>query len=113
MPDDTDSLDCTTCGACCVNPQENEAEGFRQWVEVGEREPLRKRKDLMRRLVVVEADGAAHLRLNDDGRCQALNGAIGRRARCTIYSQRPQACRRVQPGDRDCRRYRREQGLPG
>jgi uncharacterized cysteine cluster protein YcgN (CxxCxxCC family) len=50
--------DCSTCGACCVNPLENETEGFRTWVEVAPGEPLLKRKDLVRKLVVVDPDGS-------------------------------------------------------
>jgi Fe-S-cluster containining protein len=105
--------DCTTCGACCVNPLENEAEGFRTWVEVAPGEPLLKRKDLVRKLVVVDADGGRHLRLDRDGRCLALQGALGRRVSCRIYAQRPKPCRRVQAGDPDCLRYRAERGIGG
>jgi Fe-S-cluster containining protein len=103
-------LDCTRCGACCVNPRQNEAEGFRTWVEVEEGEPLLRRKDLVRKLVVLEG-GKAHLRLDSSGRCLALRGALGRKVGCDIYSLRPRGCRRVQAGAEDCLAYRREHGL--
>lgn len=104
-------LDCQTCGACCCNPLENEREGFRSWVEVRADEPLLKRKDLVRKLVVVDDDQLAHLKLDREGRCIALRGALGRRVSCSIYALRPKPCRRVQPGDKDCIRYRRERGI--
>lgn len=104
--------DCTRCGACCANPRENEAEGFRRWVEVERGAPLLRRRDLVKKLVVVDDDGAMHLRLDSEGRCLALRGAIGRQVRCEVYALRPAACRRVQAGGDDCRRYRAERGLP-
>ncbi|MBZ0116180.1 MAG: YkgJ family cysteine cluster protein [Sandaracinaceae bacterium] len=105
------TLDCTRCGACCVNPRENEAEGVRAWVEVGPREPLLGRRDLVRKLVVTSEDGQAHLRLDVGGRCLALRGALGRKVSCAIYALRPAGCRRVQAGAPDCLRYRAERGL--
>jgi Fe-S-cluster containining protein len=105
------TFDCQTCGACCVNPLENEAEGFRSWVEVGPKEPLLKRKDLVRKLVVLDEAGDPHLKLDSAGRCAALKGALGKRVTCGIYHLRPRGCRTVQAGDADCRRYRRERGI--
>ena len=99
-------FDCRTCGACCVNLPENRAEGFSSWVEVEPDDPLLRRTDLVRKHVVRDADGVPHLRLADDGRCLALAGALGRAVRCTIYRDRPSPCRRVQPGDALCQRYR-------
>jgi Fe-S-cluster containining protein len=104
-------LDCTRCGACCANPAENEAEGFRSWVEVEAGASLWRRRDLVKRLVVLDDDGAPHLKLDSDGRCAALRGALGKSVRCSIYAHRPHACRRVQAGDRDCLRYRAALGI--
>ena len=104
-------IDCRTCGACCVNLPENRAEGFVSWVEVADDDRLLRRADLVRKHVVRDADGVPHLRLAADGRCLALRGAIGRDVRCGIYSERPSPCRRVQPGDALCARYRAAHGL--
>jgi Fe-S-cluster containining protein len=41
----------------------------------------------------------------------ALRGAIGKRVACTIYHHRPSPCRRVQPGDANCLRYRAAHAL--
>ncbi len=81
--------DCVQCGACCCNLPANRAEGFIDYVEVDARAPLLRRPELVRRLVVYNEDGAAHLRLHPDGRCLALRGRVGQRVRCTIYSGPP------------------------
>lgn len=103
--------DCLTCGACCQSPPENLAEGFSQYIEVDDDAPLLRRPDLVRKLVVRDEEGAAHLRLHADGRCLALRGQIGRHVRCEIYRERPAACRRVEAGSDLCRRYRQARGL--
>ena len=86
-------------------------------------EPAERRRGVLAWLVARENDaddakllarnqgGVLHLRLVGDGRCIALRGAIGRRVRCSIYALRPAGCRRVEPGDRSCLRYRAEAGL--
>lgn len=105
-------LDCMRCGACCSNPLENRAEGFEDWVEVDARAPLWRRRRLVQTLVVRGSDGRAHLRLDERGRCAALDGAIGQRVRCSIYALRPRACRKVEAGSPRCLQYRAEHGLP-
>ncbi|MDR0578168.1 MAG: YkgJ family cysteine cluster protein [Candidatus Accumulibacter sp.] len=51
-------------------------------------------------------------------RCVALEGEIGRNARCSIYRERPGPCRDFAPyaplgmGDDACDRARRRHGLP-
>ena len=40
-------------------------------------------------------------------RCACLEGALGGRVTCTIYPDRPEACRDVQPGDAWCLESRR------
>lgn len=105
------NLDCQRCGACCVSPSENRREGFTSYVAVAPRDAIHKRKDLVRKLVVLDAHGEPHLRLDAQGRCLALAGAVGRAVRCTIYHHRPSPCRRVEAGDALCLRYRRDAGL--
>ena len=102
--------DCLRCGACCRNPVENRDEGSVEWVEVAADEPLARRPAHAKLLARNDA-GLLHLRLVDDGRCIALRGAIGRHVSCSIYTLRPRGCRRVEPGDRSCLRYRAEAGL--
>jgi len=104
------TLDCRSCGACCVNLPSNRAEGFTAWVEIEDGDAILERPDLVRKLVR-DIDGVPHLRLAPDGRCLALRGAVGREVDCSIYHERPSPCRHVQPGDPLCRRYRHEHGV--
>lgn len=103
--------DCTACGACCVNRDENRAEGTADYVEVSPRDALLKKTDLVRRYVVFNGQGTAHLKLDRDGRCAALRGALGRRVWCAVYRDRPSPCRRVEAGSDECVRARAERGL--
>jgi len=100
------TYDCRACGACCVNLPENTAEGFAWWVELAATDG-----ELPAKLVIHDGDGVPHLRVVDGGRCIALRGALGRGVRCAIYHHRPSPCRRVQPGDELCRRYRLAHGV--
>jgi uncharacterized protein len=104
------SYDCQRCGACCVNLPSNREEGFAAWVEIEPGDAILGRVDLTRKLVI-EIDGVPHLRLAADGRCLALRGALGKSLECSIYHHRPSPCRRVQPGDALCERYRQEHGI--
>jgi len=105
------SFDCRRCGACCVNLPSNRLEGFTSWVEIEAGDHILTRADLVKKLVVYDRDQVPHLRLTDDGRCMALRGALGREVGCSVYSDRPSPCRRVQAGDALCQRYRHEHGL--
>lgn len=99
-------LDCQRCGACCCNTPENEAEGFRDYVEVEAGDKLMRKPDLVRRYVVVNEAGVPHLRLDPQGRCLALRGSLGRKVWCAMYHDRPSPCRRVTLGSELCLRYR-------
>jgi Fe-S-cluster containining protein len=105
------SYDCTGCGACCQNPDDNVAEGYRWYLAIEPSAPLLRDEKLVRRLVVHDPDGAPHLRLEDNGRCLALRGKIGKRAVCSIYEVRPAGCRKLQPGDPRCLIARKQRGL--
>ncbi len=105
------SLDCQTCGACCCNSDENRAENYPWYVEIESTCKLLARADLVQRYVVRDPDRVPHVRLDDDGRCSALVGRLGRNVHCAVYAQRPRGCRRVQPGDEACLRARRERGI--
>ena len=105
------TLDCTTCGACCVNPDENRAEGFRAYVEVAAGEALLRKSDVVKRYVVRDEAGRVHVRLEPNGRCTALRGRLGGRVHCAIYALRPRGCRLVDAGGARCLQYRRERGI--
>lgn len=111
MAEERTSLDCRTCGACCVNPPVNREADFPWWVEIAEGDAILERPDLVRKHVVRDPDGVPHLRLAPDGRCLALRGALGRKVTCGMYGERPTPCRTVQAGDALCLRYRHEHGM--
>ena len=105
------TLDCTTCGACCCNPDENRREGYSFYVEVGAREPLLAKPNIVKRHVVRDDGGVPHLRLDPSGRCSALRGRLGGRVHCAIYPLRPRGCRLVEAGSVRCLQSRRERGI--
>lgn len=103
-------LDCVTCGACCLNPDENRAEGYLWYLEVRDTKLLEK-PELAKKHVVYDPDGVPHLRLDPAGRCVALLGKIGKQVRCTIYALRPKGCRMLEAGEPRCLQARRERGI--
>ncbi len=107
----TGELDCQRCGACCCNPRENEAEGFRFYVEVQEDSRLLRKDDWRKKYVVLDEAGAPHLRLDPSGRCAALRGPLGKSVSCAVYDARPRGCRLVEKGSARCLQARRERGL--
>jgi Fe-S-cluster containining protein len=103
--------DCVTCGACCVNTAENQAEGYPWYLEVRDT-PLLDKRDLAKKLVVYDPDGVPHLRLDPQTqRCTALKGKLGRKVSCSIYALRPKGCRLVTAGDARCLQARKERGI--
>jgi len=44
-------------------------------------------------------------------RCAALSGTVGEQVACTVYAQRPSACKEVEAGDDKCERARARYGL--
>lgn len=106
----TTHYECTRCGACCINPPDNVAEGFSAYIEIEPDDLIRKKPDLLRRYAR-DVDGRLHLQILADGRCKALLGRVGDRVRCAIYQSRPSPCRRVEAGSELCQAYQRGQGL--
>jgi hypothetical protein len=84
---------------------------FAWWVEISDDDAILERADLVKKHVVRDAAGVPHLRIASDGRCLALRGALGMDVECGIYHHRPSPCRKVQPGDALCLRYRAEHGI--
>ena len=69
-------------------------------------------------LPVVEVGGDRHLGTRPYGRarrhtvCVAFRGRGGQSCGCSIYPDRPRACRRFEPYSLLCKAARREAGLP-
>jgi Fe-S-cluster containining protein len=93
-----------------MNPDENRAEGYADYIPLRESDPLLRHDDLVKRLVVLNDAGEPHMRLQND-RCMGLRGTIGRRAVCTVYELRPAACRKLEAGSERCLQYRLERGI--
>jgi Fe-S-cluster containining protein len=106
-------LDCQACGACCCNTADNRAEGFRYYVEVEESDSLRVEPALLQKWTVNDEQGVPHLKLEPNGRCQALRGKLGKKVWCEIYALRPSGCRRVVAGSQECLDARRDKGMRG
>jgi Fe-S-cluster containining protein len=103
-------FDCTRCGACCCNPDENRAEGYSDYVEIKSGDEILMRPAILRRLVVMNAQGVPHMKMIHE-RCAALEGPVGRRALCSIYEVRPSPCRRMEAGSDACLARRKERGV--
>ena len=91
---------------------------FVDYIEVLPRDPLLtktrksgKNSKSLTRLIVYNAEGRPHMRLDDRGTCVALRGTLGVRVQCTIYPDRPTGCRRVVAGSERCLLARRERGV--
>ena len=104
-------LDCTRCGACCCNPDENRKEGFPFYVEVQPDNRLLAKNDLAKRYLVFDDAGVPHMRLDPSGRCVALKGRLGRSVTCSVYADRPRGCRLVEAGSPRCLQARKERGI--
>jgi hypothetical protein len=102
---DAAALDCRTCGACCA-PERNDA----LYVGVTALDVKRMTRQFARSHV---AHGALLTKLDPVGRCVcvALRGTIARRVSCAIYDRRPEECRRLTAGSRECLAARKQAGL--
>jgi hypothetical protein len=101
-------VDCATCGACCREAYHS--------VTVSVRDPV-----VWKQPALVERHGHRFEILRDGDRCAALtdrrsDGGRGPDERiftCSIYEDRPQACRDFAAGGRHCLDARRRVGLSG
>lgn len=124
--------DCLTCGICCVAPYDQEAYADvtaedckllgRSWVFRNVMFPslfdnLLAAIDSQR---LVFGAIKTKWRLQRSGplkgrsacTCIALRGTLGKKVHCSVYDKRPMVCQKaVVPGDRTCRRVRREHGI--
>jgi Fe-S-cluster containining protein len=120
---------CRSCGACCAVPLDQE-----MFCDVTPEDEERLGEHFVRRHVLrlpifdqllASLDGrslapgaiATRWRTQRSGlfkgweinTCVALRGSVLSRVSCSVYDQRPRACREaVKPGDRMCRTIRRE-----
>src|SRR5690606_937692 len=97
--------DCVTCGVCCaltlIAPIEKERnEGLPEFWEIfpddaPDEPPI---------LRIMPRDA-------ENGHCVNLDGEIGKKVGCSVYEDRPSACRDFEAGSDRCREYRRMYGI--
>jgi Fe-S-cluster containining protein len=105
--------DCQSCGACCVHLGPYDGVGY---VPLGRHEAAEMRAHGLR--VVEAALGQKCLAVAPhDGAwgysaCVAFDGELGGRCGCSVYEDRPAACREFISGGELCREARERAGLP-
>jgi hypothetical protein len=92
---------CLGCGACCA--------AYRVSFYWSEARELGLEEHLIEKLTSLRMCMAGTRQNNV--RCRALQGIIGREVFCITYSRRPSPCREVQQGDDKCNRARAKYGL--
>src|SRR5205085_1499056 len=107
QPDPEPDLDCRRCGACCAAELRLPFYVGVTPIDVARLSPRWRERNLARGSILTKLDG--------NGRCVcvALRGTVGRRASCSIYERRPEACRALSAGSEECLKARRQAGLDG
>jgi len=108
-------LDCQSCGACC-----RAIAGYNlNYVPVTRDDANRLSREQRKQylLPMVGNRSAMLLTKSSDSTpvltCKALQGMIGASVSCQVYENRPDVCRRFEPGDHVCDFARSEAGLSG
>jgi hypothetical protein len=102
-------VDCRSCGACCREAYHS--------VTVSVRDPVVWRHPSLitrhghRFEILREGDRCAALEEHSEKPGETASGGAGRRFGCTIYQDRPRACRDFEAGGRHCLDARRRVGL--
>ena len=99
-------FDCRTCAACCAAELKLPFYVGLEPIDAERLSPRWRERNTARASILTKLDST--------GRCVcvALRGTVGRRASCSIYQRRPDACRELLAGSRDCLRAREQAGLP-
>lgn len=95
-----DGSDCVACGRCCHHPP------------ISVRLEALDERRMSRRTLEVYTEVLARAPFwrsmkNDGERCAALSLAVPGLLTCSIYEERPVACRSVEPGSAECLEARR------
>lgn len=95
----TPTLDCTSCGACCV-----EAGSVTVYPE--DSVPMRHTRSVRGRMGYLSddyLDGIREMKVEEPGtRCACLRGTVGVEVRCAIYARRSRVCREFDVGSEGC-----------
>jgi hypothetical protein len=103
---DAEAYDCRTCGACCAPEIILPFYVTLRANDLARLTPEFRERNVARASLLTKRDPI--------GRCVcvALRGTIGRRCSCSIYERRPDECRKLEEGTAECRRARKQAGLP-
>jgi len=115
-------LNCYFCGACCVvhgdanhrvalyGDDKNRLSGEEKYWIVDVTDYLRSIGCFIRKGKVE----GLKTKINDEGLrvCIALNGVVGKNARCSIYKIRPKHCVNLKPDLVRCNKFRKWANLP-
>lgn len=115
-------LDCRHCGACCIAeigrpPGAAQSSG---WADCTVADVAQLSREVRAKLAPVthgplrtRAIAATPVRQTREfgALCAFLRGTPGRRVSCRIYANRPEICRRFEPGSEDCKSARERIGL--
>ena len=116
------SLNCRNCGACCI-AEAGRPEGVASstgWADCTVIDVARLSRKVREKLAAVthgpirtRAVAATPTRQIDKfgSVCAFLRGTPGRRVSCRIYPNRPEICRRFEPGSEDCKSAQMRIGL--
>jgi Fe-S-cluster containining protein len=99
-PPDPNGGDCVACGRCCHHPPRT--------VHLLETDDLRMSESTLRRLtILVDTPPGWRFMQNHGDRCEALDVSREGLFPCSVYAERPQDCRIVEPGSPACLEARR------
>lgn len=108
------TLDCQTCGACCFSPWTGQ--GYVRLYNLDLARVHGRGLPVIHQLQDGDSPEVVPklaTKLVPAGRvCIAFEGEPGAACQCTIYTDRPNACRQVEPGSFTCRESRQRFGLP-
>ena len=101
------ALDCRRCGACCSPEIKLPFYVGLTATDVARLTPRWRAQNVGRASLLTRLDPVGHCV------CVALQGTIGRRVHCRIYTRRPAACRQLAADTAACWKARRQAGLGG
>jgi Fe-S-cluster containining protein len=99
-PPDPGGGDCVACGRCCHHAPRT--------VHLLESDDARMSEATLRRLTVLDPTPPGWRFMRNEGeRCAALDVGVPDRFPCSVYEERPEDCRIVEPGSPACLEARR------
>jgi uncharacterized protein len=96
---DLDDYDCVKCGACCVSDYDAEDYVILTVDDIAQLNPEEAKAYVYTDTTYGEPQRSMKTARDsqDNCRCAALEGVVGRRVGCAIYDRRPKVCRGFDP----------------